>query len=263
MFILCFPYLYNTKFLNNSLRKLINMVITGYASVNNILQATCFGAFIAVVIFVLYRVIVLYLNDKTFKEILSPALFESFAIPLGLILVPSIVIANILLYQFGYGIKLCVAGIFAYSMLLLAAVDFKTQMLPDIVTKPLIALGLLQGYFGIFTDMQSSLLGAFAGYFVLWGVNTCFRLVRGMDGMGYGDFKLLSAIGAWAGVQMLPLVILFSSIVGIFVALIILKTTKQDMQAPTPFGPSLVLTGFIAFLYGDAILKWYLNMLQI
>lgn len=239
------------------------MLINGYALFNNLLLASFFGSIMAVVIFILYRVITLYLNEKSTKEILSLSLFKSFRVPLGLILLPSIVIADILLYKFGYGLKLYVAVVFAYSMLLLAAVDFKTQMLPDIITKPLIALGLVQGYFGVFTDIQSSLLGAFAGYFVLWSVNTCFRLVRGMDGMGYGDFKLLCAIGAWAGAKMLPLVILFSSIIGIFVALIILKTTKQDIHAPTPFGPSLVLAGVIAFLYGDDILKWYLNMLQL
>jgi leader peptidase (prepilin peptidase)/N-methyltransferase len=234
------------------------MIITGYSA----LSATICGAFLALPIFFLYRIIVLYLGEKPhdiFKSLFSQGWFT----PLSFIGIPSIIIANILLFEFGYSFKLFIAAIYAYSLLLLAAIDFKTQMLPDIITKPLVALGLVQGYLGIFTDIQSSLIGAFAGYFILWSVNTCFRMVRGIDGMGYGDFKLLSAIGAWTGIKMIPLTILFSSIIGIFVAIIILKTTKQDMHAPTPFGPSLVLTGFIAFLYGNDILNWYLNMLQV
>jgi len=147
--------------------------------------------------------------------------------------------------------------IFSYLMLLLAAIDFNTQILPDIITKPLIALGLVQGYYGIFTDLQSSALGAIIGYFVFWGVNCGFKLVRGVDGMGCGDFKLLCAIGSWVGVKMLPLVILLSSVVGIFVALSIIMLTNINLRAPTPFGPTLVATGFVAILYGNDIIEWY------
>ena len=104
---------------------------------------------------------------------------------------------NFLFYKFGNSIKFITISIFAYLMLLLAAIDFKTQLLPDLITKPLIALGIIQAYVGIFTDLQSSILGAITGYMILWSLNYAFRLIRGIDGMGYGDFKLLAAIGAF------------------------------------------------------------------
>lgn len=242
------------------------MPFSEFLSLNNpeytLVAAVC-GVFMAAFIFILYRVIVLHIEDKPRQEIFRISSFKGWRLPFSLICPISVAVSCILLFKFGCSLKLFVAGSFVYSMILLAAVDFKTQMLPDVITKPLIVLGIVQGYFNVFTDFQSSLLGAFLGYFILWSVNFCFRKVRGMDGMGYGDFKLLSAIGAWAGAKMLPITILFSSIIGIIVAVIILKTTRQDMHAPTPFGPSLVLTGFIAFLWGNDILVWYLNMLQI
>lgn len=180
-----------------------------------------------------------------------------------LITIASVLILNLLFYHFGYSIKFVIISIFAYLMLLLAAIDFKTQMLPDIITKPLIALGLLQGYMGVFTDFSSSIMGAIGGYMVLWSVNFAFRCRRGVDGMGYGDFKLLAAICAWTGIKMLPFILLVSSILGIFVALIIIKLTKSNIKAPTPFGPTLVFTGFIAILYGNNIINWYLKLLQL
>ncbi len=197
------------------------------------------------------------------EGVVKEKLFKEKKFSFLLIAFTSGVILNVLFNKFGYSTQLLVAAVFAYLLLILAAIDFETQMLPDIITKPLIALGLLQGYFGIFTDFKSALLGAVAGYFILWSVNFVFRKIRGIDGMGYGDFKLLSAICAWTGIKMLPLIILCSSIIGIFVALIIIKLTKSNMQTPTPFGPSLVFTGFIAFIYGNDILVWYLNLLQI
>jgi leader peptidase (prepilin peptidase) / N-methyltransferase len=105
--------------------------------------------------------------------------------------------------------------------------------------------------------LQSALLGAVFGYVILWGVNYLFRKVRGIDGMGCGDFKLLSAIGAWAGWQMLPLVIFLSSVAGIFVALLIIKVTGRDIKAQTPFGPTLAAAGLVAILYGNDIIRWY------
>jgi leader peptidase (prepilin peptidase)/N-methyltransferase len=220
------------------------------------------GFLLSIVIFWLYQTICLSFSNKSYQSQYKFSILKTEKIPFITMIIFSVLVANILLYEIGYQWQLFIAAIFAYAMLLLAAIDFKTQLLPDIITKPLIILGLVQGYFNVFTDFQNAALGAIAGYLILWSVNFAFRLVRGIDGMGYGDFKLLSAIGAWCGINMLPLVILASSIIGIFIALIILKLTKANMQAPTPFGPSLVITGFVAFLYGNDIIDWYIKILQ-
>ena len=220
------------------------------------------GIIIGVLVFEAYNAICLYISGRSIREVLALS-FKGNLLVLIIIIIFSEIVINLLFYKFSYGNRFFAAAIFAYLLLLLAAIDFKTQFLPDIVTKPLIILGIVQGYMGIFTDLQSSVLGAVLGYGLLWGVNYCFRLVRGMDGMGYGDFKLLSAICAWTGIKMLPLIVLTSSIIGIFVALVIIRLTKADIQSPTPFGPSLVLTGFIALIYGNDIIDWYLKLLQI
>lgn len=230
--------------------------------VQNTIVLTMVGLGLAWLVFVLYCALYLFIYEGGIKKLFICAAFKKKSV--FYIIAPiSIFIINILFYKLGYGIKFFAAAVFVYAMVLLAAIDLKTQMLPDIITKPLIALGIVQGYLGIFTDLPSSILGAIAGYMVLWSVNLCFRLVRGMDGMGYGDFKLLSAIGAWTGIKMLPLTILLSSVIGIFIALAIIKHTKSTIGAPTPFGPSLVFTGFVVIMYGNDIISWYLKLLQV
>jgi leader peptidase (prepilin peptidase)/N-methyltransferase len=161
---------------------------------------------------------------------------------------------------FGITLKTFAALLFCYCLIILTFVDIKTQMLPDIITKPLIVLGLLQGYVGIFTDFQSSIIGALLGYFILWSVNTAFRFIRKKEGMGYGDFKLLSAIGAWVGYSQIPFLILSSSIIAIFVALSLARLGKNALSAPSPFGPSLAISGFVSLLWGTEIIQWYLGL---
>jgi leader peptidase (prepilin peptidase)/N-methyltransferase len=163
-----------------------------------------------------------------------------------------------------YGItKEAFAGLlFCYCLIVLTFIDAKTQYLPDIITKPLIVLGLIQGYFGVFTNIQDSVLGALIGYWSLWTINTTFRLIRKKDGMGQGDFKLLSAIGAWVGYQYLPFIIFASSFLGIFVALWLAKFANNKLSAPSPFGPSLSIAGVITLVWGADIINWYLSLLH-
>lgn len=165
-----------------------------------------------------------------------------------------------LILHYGVTIQAFVALIFCYSLIVLTFIDAKTQYLPDIITKPLIALGLLQGYFEIFTTLKEAALGAVIGYGSLWAINTTFKLVRKKDGMGEGDFKLLAALGAWVGYQYLPFIIFSSSFLGIFVALGLAKFADNKLSAPSPFGPSLAIAGIISLIWGERIINWYFSL---
>src|SRR5690606_18150858 len=136
------------------------------------------------------------------------------------------------------------------------------QLLPDSITLPLLWAGLLLSVlpFGegpLFADLQSSVIGAAAGYLSLWSVYQLFKLLTGKEGMGYGDFKLLAASGAWLGWQMLPLVILLSAAVGTVVGGALLLAGGKSRETPIPFGPYLAAAGWIAMLWGSEILTWY------
>lgn len=161
---------------------------------------------------------------------------------------------------FGITIKGFAALLFCYLLVILTFVDAKTQYLPDIITKPLIALGLVQGYFNIFTDLRTAVIGAVAGYSLLWTINTIFRLVRKKDGMGYGDFKLLSAIAAWVGITQIPLIIMASSIIGIFVAIFMARLPNNTFTQPNPFGPALAFAGIVSLFWGSEIMTWYIGL---
>lgn len=160
--------------------------------------------------------------------------------------------------QFGYSKLTLFALAFVFALVALTFIDFDTQLLPDDITLPLLWLGLLMNINHGFTDLTSAVIGAMAGYLVLWAVYWLFKLVTGKEGMGYGDFKLLAAIGAWFGWQLLPAVILLSSVVGsvIGVALILLK--GKTRQTAIPFGPFLALGGIAALFYGQALASYYL-----
>jgi len=162
--------------------------------------------------------------------------------------------------NYGFSIKSISALLFCYGMIVLSFVDAKTQYLPDVITKPLIIIGIMCGYFEYFTDFNSSIIGALAGYLSLWGINTLFLMLRGVDGMGYGDFKLLAAIGAFAGWQILPLAVMASSILGIFVAIGLTYFGKNKLSAPSPFGPSLAIAGIVSLFWGNEIIVWYLGL---
>lgn len=152
------------------------------------------------------------------------------------------------------------ALVFTWSLIALTMIDFDTYLLPDDITLPLLWLGLIVNSFNTFTDLPSALWGAIAGYLALWSVYKFFKLVTGKEGMGYGDFKLLAALGAWMGWQMLPQVILLSSLVGAVIGISMIVIRGRDKNIPIPFGPYLAIAGWIAFIWGDTINQSYLKL---
>ena len=152
------------------------------------------------------------------------------------------------------------ALVFTWSLIALTMIDFDTYLLPDDITLPLLWLGLIVNSFNTFTDLPSALWGAIAGYLVLWSVYKLFKLATGKEGMGYGDFKLLAALGAWMGWQMLPQIILLSSLVGAVIGISMIVIRGRDKNIPIPFGPYLAIAGWIAFIWGDTINQSYLKL---
>lgn len=148
-----------------------------------------------------------------------------------------------------------------WSLIALTFIDFDTQLLPDSITLPLLWAGLLFNFAGTFTDLHSAVAGAVAGYLALWSVYWGFKLCTGKEGMGYGDFKLLAALGAWMGWQMLPLIILLSSLVGAIVGIALIVLARRGRNVPIPFGPYLAAAGIIALLHGQDIVDAYLRSL--
>ncbi len=171
------------------------------------------------------------------------------------------IISGFIAWHFGYGLVAFAALAFAWAMITLAFIDLDTQLLPDDITLPLLWGGLLVNLASGFTDIQSAVIGAVAGYLALWSIYWGFKLATGKEGMGYGDFKLLAAIGAWFGWQMLPLVILLSSLVGAVVGIGLVVVAKQGRNVPIPFGPYLVGGGLIALFWGNQINRAYLGLL--
>ncbi|MBI3374760.1 MAG: prepilin peptidase [Betaproteobacteria bacterium] len=163
-----------------------------------------------------------------------------------------------------YGLAPAALGamLFGWSMLALAAIDADTQLLPDDITLPLLWVGLLFNLYGIFAPLPSALIGAVAGYLALWSVYWLFKIATGKEGMGYGDFKLLAAIGAWLGWQALPLVILLSSAVAAVVGILLMSVARRARDHPIPFGPYLAAAGVIAMFWGPQITQWYLPLLR-
>ena len=151
--------------------------------------------------------------------------------------------------------------LFTWCMIALAGIDIDTQLLPDSITLPLLWAGLLFNLRGTFVDLQSAVIGAVAGYLVLWIVYWAFRLATGKEGMGFGDFKLLAAIGAWLGWKMLPLVILASSFVGAVAGIGLMILARRGRDVPIPFGPYLAGAGLIALFWGTSIVDHYLAQL--
>ncbi len=153
---------------------------------------------------------------------------------------------------------LAAIGLTAF-LIVLASIDIDHQLLPDDLTFILLWAGLFASLFNVFTDPVSSIIGALAGYLSLWLVYHLFRLLTGKQGMGYGDFKLLAALGAWMGWQMLPLIILLASLVGAVIGLIMIALKRHKSGQPMPFGPFIALAGWIALLWGDGIIDAYLR----
>ena len=163
-------------------------------------------------------------------------------------------------WHFGFTAAGMGALVFVAALIALTGIDFDTQLLPDDITLPLLWAGLAFNAFGVYTDLKSAVIGAMAGYLSLWGVYWGFKLFTGKEGMGYGDFKLLAALGAWLGWQMLPLAILLSSFVGAVVGITLMIVARHGRNVPIPFGPYLAVAGAISLVWGKPLTHAYLGI---
>jgi leader peptidase (prepilin peptidase)/N-methyltransferase len=167
-------------------------------------------------------------------------------------------IAAYAVYRYGANVKALAASGLLWTLLALTCIDFDTQLLPDNMTLPLLWAGLIVNLDGMFVPLSTAVIGAVAGYLSLWTIYWLFKLIRGKEGMGYGDFKLLAALGAWLGWQMLPVIVLLSSVVGAFIGLCLIAFKGRDHNIPLAFGPYLAIAGAIALFWGPALAKLYL-----
>ena len=162
-------------------------------------------------------------------------------------------------WHFGFTAAGLGALILIAALLALTVIDFDTQLLPDDITLPWLWVGLALNAFNVYTDLKSAVIGAMAGYLSLWSVYWLFKIFTGKEGMGYGDFKLLAALGAWLGWQMLPLTILLSSFVGAVVGISMIVIARHGRNVPIPFGPYLAAAGVIALVWGKPLTRAYLG----
>jgi leader peptidase (prepilin peptidase)/N-methyltransferase len=167
-------------------------------------------------------------------------------------------VAVVVAVKFGFGAAFCGALGLSWSLVVLAAIDIDTQLLPDSITLPLLWAGIVANYFGLFVSLEEAVLGAIFGYLTLWSIFWIFKLATGKDGMGDGDFKLLAVLGAWLGWQVLPVVVVLSSVVGAAFGISMILFSSHDKSMPIPFGPYLAVAGWIALLWGDEITNQYL-----
>ena len=180
--------------------------------------------------------------------------------------VATAVLAGIAAWRFGVGWEAAAAVLLTFALVTISAIDIDHQIIPDSISLPLLWIGLFlslwhpaEGSEVLFIDPKSSIVGALAGYLSLWSVYHLFRLLTGKEGMGYGDFKLLGALGAWLGWQMLPLIILLSALVGALVGVALIAFRRHDRNVPIPFGPYLAAAGWVALVWGEQIVDWYLG----
>jgi len=169
----------------------------------------------------------------------------------------TMLLSLIVAWHFGPTQEAVLGIVVTWFFISMTMIDFDHQLLPDVLTLPLMWIGLLAALVPVFTDLRSAVIGAAAGYVTLWCVYQLFKIVTGKEGMGYGDFKLLAAIGALLGWQALPVVILLSSLVGAVVGVVIIMITGRDKNIPIPFGPYLAAAGWIAMLWGESMSSWY------
>ena len=166
-------------------------------------------------------------------------------------------LAVLMAWRFGATGAAMAAMVFGWALLALTFIDLDTQLLPDDITLPLLWLGLLVNAFGTFTDLRSAVFGAVAGYLLLWLVYWGFRLLAKKEGMGYGDFKLLAALCAWAGWQVLPFIVLVSAGAGAVIGGLLLWRSRSGTDTRIPFGPYLALGGVLGLLWGrSAVVAW-------
>jgi leader peptidase (prepilin peptidase)/N-methyltransferase len=165
-------------------------------------------------------------------------------------------------YQFGVSWQAFWAMFFSLFLITMAFIDIDHQLLPDTLTLPLLWLGLILSLFGVFIYSETAIIGASFGYLILWSLYWVFKLLTKKEGIGYGDFKLLAAIGAWVGWQILPIVLLISALSGVIFAIILRCLKKLEMGKPISFGPFLALAGWLSLIWGQQITKFYFNLFQ-
>jgi leader peptidase (prepilin peptidase)/N-methyltransferase len=167
------------------------------------------------------------------------------------------VLSMVAAWQFGFSWDTAAALILTWALIALSVIDYDHHLLPDSITLPLLWLGLVLSLFNIFANSHDAIIGALAGYLSLWGVYWLFKLLTGKEGMGYGDFKLLAALGAWAGWAFLLPIVLLSSLVGAAVGIALILLRGRDRSIPIPYGPYLATAGWITLLWGRDILNAY------
>jgi leader peptidase (prepilin peptidase)/N-methyltransferase len=172
-------------------------------------------------------------------------------------------ISVLAIYLLGFTSQGLLALLLLWFLIALTVIDIDTYLLPDNLTLPLLWLGIVVNSFSVFTDLSSAVWGAIFGYLSLWSVYWLFKIVTGKEGMGFGDFKLLAALGAWMGWQFLPLIIILSSFVGAIIGIAGILIMGRDKNIPIPFGPYLAIAGWIAFLWGDQIIEKYFQFMAI
>jgi len=163
-------------------------------------------------------------------------------------------------WHFGFGWLALFAMILTWSLISLAVIDFDTQLLPDVITLPVLWLGLLININGSFVSLEDSVIGATVGYLSLWSIYQIHHLLTGKEGMGYGDFKLLALLGAWLGWQSLLMIVLLSSLVGAIVGISLILVMGRDRQVPIPFGPYLAAAGWISLVWGPQLIQSYMGL---
>jgi len=165
--------------------------------------------------------------------------------------------------HFGWSLQLLPALLLTWTLVTLTVIDLRTQLLPDSITLPLLWLGLALALVPAFANLHDAVIGAIAGYLSLWSIFHLFKLLTGKEGMGYGDFKLFAALGAWLGWQALPMIILLSSVVGAAVGIGMIALRRQGKEVPIAFGPYLAAAGWIALIWGEQISAAYLSSVGI
>ena len=179
------------------------------------------------------------------------------------------ILTAIVAARFGFGLEAAAAILLTWALIAISMIDIDHQIIPDSLALPLMWIGLFLALFHplagaeiLFVDPRDAIAGALGGYLSLWSIYHLFRLVTGKEGMGYGDFKLLAALGAWLGYQMLPLVIMLSAVVGALVGISLMVFKRHDRNVPIPFGPYLAAAGWIAMMYGPEIIGRYLDTMS-
>lgn len=170
------------------------------------------------------------------------------------------ILSVLVAFKFGVSAETFFGLIFTWALISLTMIDAKTQLLPDNITLPLLWLGIVINTSELYTNLETSVFGAVAGYLILWSIYKLFKLATGKEGMGYGDFKLLAALGAWMGWVMLPQIILLSSLVGAVIGVSMIIIRKHKKSIPIPFGPYLAIAGWIAFIWGAEVNQIWLSI---